>query len=307
MNGLYSRALGAYLGLAAGDALGATVEFLTPGEIRARYGVHRRMRGGGWLHLRPGQVTDDTQMSIVLGRAILSKGGFDLRAVAEAFVAWLRSMPVDVGNTCRRGIRRYILDGTLESPPGEDQAGNGAAMRNLPVVLATLHDPLACQRYSLAQAHLTHYHPLSDAAVETLAEMTRRLILGEPLGAVRSLADGLVRRFSAFRFDPYPGRASGYIVETIQTVFHFFFSTGDFESCLVGVVNRGEDADTTGAMAGMLAGAAYGAETIPRKWRKTLDRHVAREIEKQVEGLLALSASLTGLTAPAIPEAGRQP
>ncbi|MBI5379030.1 MAG: ADP-ribosyl-[dinitrogen reductase] hydrolase, partial [Nitrospirae bacterium] len=273
VNDLKTRALGAYLGLAVGDALGATVEFLTPGEIRARFGVHRRICGGGWLHLRPGQVTDDTEMSLALGRALLTQGGFDLRAVAEAFAAWLKARPVDVGNTCRRGIRRYMLEGTLEALPSEDQAGNGAAMRNLPIVLATLHDGEACRAQSLAQARLTHHHPLSDAAVETLAEMTRRLILGEPISTVRSLADGLVQRFPVFRFNPYPRRASGYIVETIQTVFHFFFSTEDFASCLVAVVNRGEDADTTGALAGMLAGAAYGAETIPRKWRKTLDRH----------------------------------
>lgn len=66
------RAVAAYLGLAIGDALGATVEFMTPAEIRHQYGTHREMRGGGWLRLKPGQVTDDTTMSLALGRAILA-------------------------------------------------------------------------------------------------------------------------------------------------------------------------------------------------------------------------------------------
>ncbi|MEK6813909.1 MAG: ADP-ribosyl-[dinitrogen reductase] hydrolase [Nitrospirota bacterium] len=293
MSGVRGRALGAYLGLAVGDALGAPVEFMTQAEIRERHGLLREMVGGGWLRLRPGQVTDDTEMSLALGRALLAPGGFELRAVAEAFAAWIRSRPIDVGNTCRQGIRRFMMDGTIKAPPREWHAGNGAAMRILPVVLASLHDPEACRTRSLAQARITHNHPLSDAAVETLAEMTRRLVLGESKPAVRGLVDELVRRSPLFRFDPYPGRASGYIVDTLQTVAHFFFGSEDFETCLVGVVNRGGDADTTGALAGMLAGAACGVDAIPRTWRRTLDPKVAREIETQVEVLLALGASVS--------------
>jgi ADP-ribosyl-[dinitrogen reductase] hydrolase len=168
----------------------------------------------------PGQVTDDTEVSLALGRALLAPGGFELRAVAEAFAAWIRSRPIDVGNTCRQGIRRFMMDGTIKAPPREWHAGNGAAMRILPVVLAALHDPEACRTRSLAQARITHNHPLSDAAVETLAEMTRRLVLGESAGGPRS-GRRTCPPLSLFRFDPYPGRAS-VIVDTLQTVAHFF-------------------------------------------------------------------------------------
>ena len=102
---LPERALGAYLGFALGDALGATVEFMTAREIAQRYRVHRDIIGGGWLSVRPGQVTDDTQMSIALGGAIVAQRGWDLHAVADSFVDWMRSLPVDMGNTCRRGSR----------------------------------------------------------------------------------------------------------------------------------------------------------------------------------------------------------
>ena len=117
MNTLHNRALGAYLGLAVGDALGATVEFLTAREIKAQYGVHREMLGGGWLRLKPGQITDDTEMSLYLGQAIIASGGWNLSAVADGFAAWLKSKPIDVGATCRRGIRRYMLQGTLATMP----------------------------------------------------------------------------------------------------------------------------------------------------------------------------------------------
>ena len=106
-NSITDRAVAAYWGLAVGDALGATVEFMTPGEIRHQYGVHDHIRGGGWLRLKTGQVTDDTEMSLALGDAILQKGALDTVEVAQHFDQWLRSKPIDVGQTVRRGIVHY--------------------------------------------------------------------------------------------------------------------------------------------------------------------------------------------------------
>lgn len=289
---IHRLALGAYLGLAVGDALGATVEFMTPNEIAATYGMHRSMRGGGWLKLRPGQVTDDTSMALALGGAIVDSGGFDAGAAANAFAAWLRSKPVDCGNTCRRGIRRFMLEGSLETLPSETDAGNGACMRSLPVALATLMDRDEFERATLAQCHITHNHPLSDAATLALGRMVQELLLGGGIHTCRAEANRLIASHREFRFDPYPGRASGYIVETVQTVLHYFFHTDSFENCLVGVVNRGDDADTTGALAGMLAGAAYGVDAIPARWLAKLDPAVKQEIELQTQALLEISMNL---------------
>jgi len=283
----YHRALGAYLGLAIGDALGATVEFMLPREIQAQYGVHCMLRGGGWLRLKPGQVTDDTQMSLALGAAITGSSTWETKRVADAFAAWLKSRPVDVGNTCRRGIRRYMLDGTLEAPFSDGDAGNGACMRNLPVALATLGRDIQFEQWSLQQSHITHNHPLSDAATLALGRMTQQLILGGDIKICREIANHLLKQHPVFRFDPYPGRASGYIVDTVQTVLHYFFRTDSFESFVVEVVNRGEDADTTGALAGMLGGAAYGIEAIPQQWLDQLDPIVAEQIRLQTSKLLA--------------------
>lgn len=284
-----SRALGAYLGFAVGDALGATVEFMTPTEIQHSYGMHRDIVGGGWLKLKPGQITDDTQMSMVLAQSIIGSGGWNAKAAADGFVTWLKSSPADVGNTCRRGIRRYMTDGTLEAPPGNGDAGNGACMRNLPVALATLDDDAAFERATLEQCHITHNHPLSDAATLALGNMTRVLIRGGGIKSCRAEANKLIARHHVFRFEPYPKRASGYIVDTMQTVLHYFFRTDSFESCVTEVVNRGEDADTNGALAGMLAGAAYGVADIPSYWLRKLDRKIRAQIEEQTEALLALA------------------
>lgn len=286
------RALGAYLGFAVGDALGATVEFMTAAEIRARYGLHRQIVGGGWLRLRPGQVTDDTEMCMALGQAILDHSGWNLKAVADGFLTWLRNKPVDVGSTCRRGIRRYLLHGTLAGPPNAGDAGNGACMRNLPTVLATLDDVAAFERWTLEQCHITHNHPLSDAAALALGRMLRQLLKGAGIAACRQEAEALVETHRAFRFDPYPGWASAYVVDTVQTVLHYFFETDSFESCLIRVVNQGEDADTNAALAGMLAGAAYGLHAIPRAWLAKLDPRVTDRIRTQTDGLLTLGRQI---------------
>ena len=284
-----SKARAAFLGVAVGDALGATTEFMTPAEIRAKIGVHRKITGGGWLHLKPGQVTDDTEMSLCIARAILKSGGWNLPAVAEEFLAWMRGKPVDMGSTVRRGIRDYLLKGQLETPPNEWDAGNGAVMRMVPVALFTLGDDQRFRELVVAQAHLTHNHPLSDAACLTAGRMVQAALLGADRFALHALARELVVQYPTFRFNDYPGRASGYVVETLQTVLHFLFTTGSFEECLTGVVNQGGDADTTGAIAGMIAGALYGEASIPGHWLKRLDPLVCREAAGAAVSLIRLS------------------
>lgn len=286
---LHSRALGAYLGLAVGDALGATVEFMTRSEISHQFGVHQKIVGGGWLRLKPGQVTDDTDMSLHLGKALIAAKGFQLPVVCEEFADWLRTKPIDVGNTCRRGIQRYITMNTMQTDYHEGDAGNGAVMRTLPVALASVGQPDKLEEWSIAQAHITHNHPLSDDATLTVGRMIHALLLGGGIKAVRDEANALVAKHRTFRFDPYRGNSSAYVVDTMQTVLHFYFRTDSFKQCVVETVNQGGDADTTGAIVGMLAGATYGVENIPQSWLRKLDQDKAWQIEKQVNALLAIA------------------
>lgn len=244
----HSRAV--LLGVAVGDALGAPVEFMTTGEIAAKYGRLNEMVGGGWLRLKPGQVTDDTEMTLCLARGISASGDWDLRAIAAEFAVWLKSRPIDVGDTCRRGIRNFILKGELETPLNQWDAGNGALMRTTPVALYTLGSEELLQKYSVEQGHLTHNHPLSDAACITYGRMIQLALLGAEKSRLRREADRLVAAFPTFRFTPYPGLATGYVVDTLQTVFHYFFRSRTFEECVVSTVNQGGDADTTRELMG---------------------------------------------------------
>ncbi len=297
---LLDRALGAYMGLAVGDALGATVEFMTQREIAAKYGVHNKIIGGGWLKLKPGQVTDDTAMSLALGRAFLSAQGFDLKTVCEAFAEWFQTRPVDIGNTCRRGISRYLHEGTMTKDYADGDAGNGACMRTLPVALASLGAPDDFARWTIGQCHITHNHPLSDDATLAIGAMVQALLSGGGVKAVRALANDLTDKHHNFRFVPFHSTSSPYIVDTIQTVLHCYFGTDNFRSCLVEVVNHGGDADTTGAIAGMLAGATYGAADIPEEWQRKLDPKITAEIRSQVPALLSIAKGRGGSTPPTV-------
>ncbi|MFL9825668.1 ADP-ribosyl-[dinitrogen reductase] hydrolase [Rhodoplanes sp. SY1] len=304
---LDDRALGAFLGLAVADALGGTVEFMTKGEIATRYGVHDRIVGGGWLRLAAGQVTDDTEMALALGRSLIRKETLDLQDLCEEFARWLRSGPIDVGNTCRRGIRRFLTEGSVQGPFFDGDAGNGAAMRLLPVALATLGCPEIGAEWCVAQGRTTHHHPLSDAASLTLLTMLHRLLAGARRDEVRDIADALVAQHRGFRYEVSPGQSSAYVVDTLRTVLHFYFTTTTFQEAVVKTVNQGGDADTTGAIVGMLAGATYGVDAIPASWLKRLDREVAVEIRNQAPRLLGIAATLRARAAhpprePAAPE-----
>jgi ADP-ribosyl-[dinitrogen reductase] hydrolase len=284
-----NRARAAFLGVAVGDALGAGLEFMTPREIASQYGTVSEILGGGWLGLKPGKVTDDTEMSLCIARAIDAAGGWSLKEIADSFVLWLRGRPIDVGDTCRRGIRNYMLKGIMEAPVSQWDAGNGACMRMAPVALYSLVSKDLLRDCSLQQAHLTHNHPLSDAACVNLGRLVHLSLLGYSKSRLRREVEELLFLHKNFRFEPYRGLSTAYVVDTLQTVFHYFFKTRDFESCLVETVNQGGDADTTGAIAGMLAGAYYGMEDIPRRWLKKLDGNLVDEIVSLSDRLIEFS------------------
>lgn len=286
---LREHAKAAFIGMAIGDALGATVEFMTTPEISAKYGIFKEIVGGGWLQLKPGQVTDDTEMALCIARAVQKNQSWSREAIAQEFSRWLKSRPVDCGDTCRKGIRAFMLQGTLEVPYNQWDGGNGAAMRMLPPALLSFPDPELLKKYALEQAHLTHNQALSDAGCICLGNLLHLILQGSSKNRLRSEVDGFVARFPGFAFEPYRGLATGYVVDTLQTVFHWFFKGSSFEDCLVGTVNQGADADTTGAICGMLAGAYYGREAIPKRWLKKMDPKLLRELEGHAEQLIMAS------------------
>ncbi|MEG3639832.1 ADP-ribosyl-[dinitrogen reductase] hydrolase [Magnetococcus sp. PR-3] len=292
-----SRGVAAYWGMAMGDALGATVEFMMPAEIQVKHGTHDAIIGGGWLHLKKGEVTDDTTMALALGEGILnSQQGIDPIAIGDAYDRWMKSKPVDCGNTVRRGIvhfRQKRESGGVMVEENEFDGGNGACMRTLPMALATLgladEEMVAASRL---QTHLTHNHPLSDAATECVNRMIQQAVLGKDISEIHAgpVVD-LIENHKTFTYrrKRAPINPDGYIVDTMRVVLWSLFTTDSFESCLVDVVNRGGDADTTGAIAGAIAGALYGLEGLPQRWFKAMNQQVMQQCEEQAVALIRQS------------------
>jgi ADP-ribosyl-[dinitrogen reductase] hydrolase len=275
---------GCMLGLACGDALGATLEFLSREEIHARYGQLRDIVGGGWLRLAPGEVTDDTQMATCIAESIVATGTVDGDDIAHRFVDWLHSDPKDIGTTTRRALM-YLDRGFSWQEAGErtyreaggQGIGNAGVMRCAPVGLFRSNDLdrlIADTRLSSA---ITHADPLAQWAAVAVNVALRELLLNgqqpdflERIAAVieeRAVAQA-VRVIPLLKADDV--RSTGYALHTMQTALWSLTHHPTFEEAVIAAVNFGDDADTSGAVTGALAGAREGSGAIPARWLSVL-------------------------------------
>ncbi|RDV81799.1 ADP-ribosylglycohydrolase family protein [Ammonifex thiophilus] len=294
MTGLANRIRGGLYGLAVGDALGATVEFVDREEVRRRYGVLKDIVGGGWLGLRPGEWTDDTEMMLAVAEGVLADPENPVPHVGEGFLRWRATNPPDVGGTVRAVFRAYDRLGDWHRAAREVHArtgmtaGNGALMRTLPLAFA-YPGPAGLFRRCMEVARMTHWDPeagltcflycrtvqgflegkeLPAAFARALAEMKKEAPLGELGRAASSLAGKLA---GVLDWPEERLRPTGYTVDTLACALWCAANSGSFEEAVVKAVNLGGDADTVGAVTGGLAGVMYGYEAIPRRWLDKFD------------------------------------
>lgn len=300
ISALQDRYRGVLLGKAVGDALGATLEFMTREQIKARYGELRDIIGGGWLHLPAGEITDDTQMALCIARSIVDCGGFDPADVSRRFVEWYHSAPKDIGNTTRHALAQ-LARGVPWDEAGQNthiamrprDASNGSVMRCAPIALLDRVDRTANARNSADSSRITHANPLCVEGCIVLNAAIASL-LNDPhvdpvaiAGAVTENETVLSSLQGVSSASPETLKAGGYVLSTLQSAFWAVTSHRTFEDAVVAAVNLGEDADTTGAVAGALAGAKWGASAIPERWLDTL--LCREELESLADGIFALS------------------
>jgi ADP-ribosyl-[dinitrogen reductase] hydrolase len=293
------------LGLACGDALGGPVEFVSRGEIARRYphGL-RDFVGGGWLHLSPGEITDDTQMTLALARSLSHGGDLDMEEVAARFLAWFESKPKDVGRTTAaalenlaRGIPWQEAGERVQQAAGpRGAAGNGSVMRCAPVALRYRTKSAALRNASLDTARVTHADPRCTWGAVAINQAIVHLLTGGSRADVCNAAvDGIDRddvRDSVLSAASRPAdqvRSGGYVLDTIGAALWCLINRDEFEEMVVAAVGFGDDADTTGAVAGALAGACYGAGAIPARWLDLLQPRA--ELLDLADRLLAVSQS----------------
>jgi len=279
--GFQERVAGGLLGLAAGDALGATVEFCTPATIRERHGVHRDVIGGGAFGWRPGQGTDDTDMAYAVAMAYAE--GYSLERVAERFLAWFDDGPSDVGNTTAISLRQLRisgpeLSGFAAALGRSNSAGNGSLMRCLPTGLVR-RDPRIRRAEAVDISAITHADRRCTQACVAYCDLVAHLLDGatpdhaveevlrsSPASSDVSQAIAGAGELIAAELD-----TSGYVLATLQVGVWALLQPRALEEVLVDVVNLGGDADTTAAVAGGLLGVRDGAGAIPARWVDRLE------------------------------------
>ena len=280
------RFRGALLGLATGDAVGTTLEFTTPGSFTPI----DDMVGGGPFHLQPGEWTDDTSMALCLTESLLVCEGFDAADQMRRYVAWRDTGHLssngrcfDIGGTVNAALRRFQRSGDpLAGATDPNSAGNGSIMRLAPIPLFFAAIPARAIVMSGESSRTTHGAATCVAACRYLGG----LIAGALHGAGKAellapfyrpggrpwAAEELPEEIAAvaagsFKIkNPPVIRGSGYVVESLEAALWAFNRADSFaEGCLL-AANLGQDADTTAAVYGQLAGAYYGETGIPARW-----------------------------------------
>jgi len=276
--------------LAAGDALGTTLEFSPPGS----FDPIDDMVGGGPFGLRAGHWTDDTSMALRLATSLLESGGFDPVDQMGRYLRWFREGYLsstgecfDIGGTTREALVRF--EGTGEPYSGSADpmsAGNGSLMRLAPVPMFFAGDAREAIDCSADSSRTTHgaveavdaCRHFAGLLVGALCGVDKETLLSERYSPVEGLWDeaplapniAAIAGGSFKHKQPPEIRGIGYVVDTLEAVLWAFFHTDDFRDGALKVVNLGQDADTTGAIFGQIAGANYGVESIPTKWRQRL-------------------------------------
>lgn len=305
------RAIGALVGAAIGDALGAPLEFLPP---RGEQDYVKDMVGGGTLRWKKGEYTDDTKMALAIAEMYLKHNKYCQRDLVERWLKWGASGPKDIGNWTNGALRNwtrvvnaidYNSELRDEQHPviqmwkrrGEKDAGNGGVMRCMPTaIFVGDRDQRIQETVKICQD--THPDPRCILSCVAVVEAINMLVYtGWRYDAVTWKDDFRAKAMPGYRpeskFMSYlmsvvgPGEVfdaldesrylpvdqcmnTGYTVDTVKCAFAAFNQYEDFEEGLIAIVNRGNDADTVGAIAGALMGARCGLSGIPQRWKSDL-------------------------------------
>jgi ADP-ribosyl-[dinitrogen reductase] hydrolase len=302
------RARGCLLGLAAGDAVGTTVEF----KPRGAFAPLTEMIGGGPFGLKPGQWTDDTSMALCLGYSLDECRNFDAHDQMTRYVRWWRDGYMsstgrcfDIGVTVSGALHKFITTGDpFAGSTDPHKAGNGCIMRLAPLPLFYFPDIDQAEQYAAESSRTTHGAVECLDASRLFARLLVRALRGESkeqlltadaatfsgAATIEAIAQGAYRRKEAEQI-----RGSGYVVDCLEAALWCFDRTQRFADAVLLAANLGDDADTTAAVCGQIAGAYYGEAAIPAAWRELVT--MSAEIGLLAERLIAARPTSGGATA----------
>ena len=276
------RYQGCLLGLAAGDAVGTTVEF----KQRGSFTPLTDMVGGGPFRLKPGQWTDDTSMALCLAISLLEQAGFDAENQMQAYNNWRvngymssNGRCFDIGVTVSEAISQYLSTGDAFAGSKDPfTAGNGSLMRLAPVPM--LYSPRVKQviHFASESSRTTHGAKECLDACCYYAVILHCALQGMDKDSILAckLYQANTRKIIAIQQQGYRGKTrdeitgSGYVVDSLEAALWCFAETDNFKDAILMAANLGDDADTTAAVCGQLAGAFYGVHAIPTAWREKI-------------------------------------
>ena len=296
---LRNRYLGALLGLACGDAVGTAVEF----SPRGSFTPVTDMIGGGPFGLEPGQWTDDMSMALCLADSLLTLGAFDAQDQMTRYVRWWQEGYLsstgdcfDIGMTVRSALTKFQQSGNPYSGSTDARsAGNGSLMRLAPVVLFAYPNVQTVLHYAAESSRTTHGAPEAIESCQLFAailcaalsscekeQMLDRIHFRPTQPKLAELATGAFILKNEGNI-----RGTGYCVASLEAALWCFFNTDSFEEAVLRAVNLGDDADTTAAIVGQVAGAYYGSNDIPRSWlaRLSMREYINETAEKMYRRL----------------------
>jgi len=286
------RCVGSLLGLAVGDALGTTIEF----SVRDSYKPVVDITGGGPFNLPVGGWTDDTSMALCLAESLIAEPSLDEHDLLGRFSNWLNhgylsvtGRCFDIGGTTYSGICNWEQHHIVVNNIGESNAGNGGIMRLAPAAIVAHSAADRASNLSVRQSSTTHGSQLCIDSADFLARYLVNLYHGQNTKPVihswsESVAEIATTDYTAV--DRELISSSGYVVDTLEAAVWAVDRSDSFESAVLLAVNLGGDADTVGAVAGQIAGARWGASSIPADW---LDRLMWRDrIEQLADQLYEL-------------------
>ena len=293
---LNSRYLATLLGLATGDALGTTVEF----SPRGSFPPVTTMTGAGPFNLKPGLWTDDTSMALCLAESLILKNAFNPADQMARYLNWWQwgylsstGTCFDIGMTVRTALDKFADTGNPYSgDTSPDTAGNGSLMRLAPVVLFAYPDVEDAIRMAADSSRTTHGAPEAVESCQLFAALLCSALAGtskqDLLASIAysptepKLTELVTGNFIAK--EEAQIRGTGYCVDSLEASLWCFFNTDSFEAAVLRAANLGDDADTTAAITGQIAGAYYGVAAIPPAWLAPLA--MRDEIEEMATKLL---------------------
>ena len=293
---LQQRYRGALLGLACGDALGTTLEFRLPGSFEPITDI----TGGGPFKLQAGQWTDDTSMALCLAESLLEKQAFDAEDQMQRYVKWWQEGHLsstgqcfDIGQATRTALQEYLTHGDpFAGSTHPMSAGNGSIMRLAPVVMFFFPDNEAALHFAVESSRTTHAAAECLDACRYMAWQLAEIFSGADKQALQNAAyTPETRKLSKIHQGSYLNkqrqelRGSGYVIESLEAAMWCFHQHDNYADAVLAAANLGDDADTTAAVCGQLAGAYYGIDAIPQHWQDKITLHA--QITEFADRLLA--------------------